>query len=442
MAEPSTDEIVRRCQDLVYKVAYSFYDSPYIILLRVLSLQNVMSEKALSDMLGITPGEVRKYLGMLHVHRLVKRHVNKERIALTSFQQRQVSSGATLAGVELDPSRREMSKLRDVIYWYLDYREFADVVKLRLAVMRKAIDEKVKQETGQRGYICPSCGTTYDPLDLSHLFDATAGAFLCEVCSSELVEDDPALHLAASGANDADGTGADAPTLDRMQRFNRATAPVRDALKALENLRLPSTNIVAWIAVNVKAEQAADAAKDEGRRVDVVIGAGDDEDKKRALAEAQRAQNALPIWYTHSTITNEATSLGHKAAADTGAAGPGRAHAHAGHDDDDGLARHFAELEDGGAGEAGPSALVGAHTAAVRVKAEPAVEAAIVPATAVADDDDDDLDEPDAPAREDGRVMVSVNGTLKPLDEVDEDDEAAMTPDEYEKYYAAAAAAL
>lgn len=41
MAELTKDEISRRCQDLVYKVAYSFYDSPYIILLRILTHHNV-----------------------------------------------------------------------------------------------------------------------------------------------------------------------------------------------------------------------------------------------------------------------------------------------------------------------------------------------------------------------------------------------------------------
>lgn len=36
-------------------------------------------------------------------------------------------------------------RVRDVHYWYLDYREFANVVKYRLAMMRRGIDEKIKQ---------------------------------------------------------------------------------------------------------------------------------------------------------------------------------------------------------------------------------------------------------------------------------------------------------
>lgn len=32
----TNDEITIRCQDLVYQVAYAFYDAPYIILLKLL----------------------------------------------------------------------------------------------------------------------------------------------------------------------------------------------------------------------------------------------------------------------------------------------------------------------------------------------------------------------------------------------------------------------
>lgn len=38
-------------------------------------------------------------------------------------------------------------RVRDVHYWYMDYREFANVVKYRLAMMRKGIDERIKQVT-------------------------------------------------------------------------------------------------------------------------------------------------------------------------------------------------------------------------------------------------------------------------------------------------------
>lgn len=47
MAEPqlSSDEIQKLCSDLVYQVAYSFYDVPYIIILKMLVQYNVYVPK-------------------------------------------------------------------------------------------------------------------------------------------------------------------------------------------------------------------------------------------------------------------------------------------------------------------------------------------------------------------------------------------------------------
>lgn len=41
----SQDEVTRLCQDLVYKVAYAFYDSPYIIMLRFLISEKVYVDR-------------------------------------------------------------------------------------------------------------------------------------------------------------------------------------------------------------------------------------------------------------------------------------------------------------------------------------------------------------------------------------------------------------
>jgi hypothetical protein len=45
----------------------------------------------------------------------------------------------------LDTDGKTPMRIRDVYYWYIDYRDFANVVKYRIAMMRKGIDEKVKQ---------------------------------------------------------------------------------------------------------------------------------------------------------------------------------------------------------------------------------------------------------------------------------------------------------
>lgn len=324
-------------------------------------------------------------------------YVNKEKGTGTAWQPRGGAAGP------------QANKTRDVIYWFLDYREFADVVKYRIAMMRRAIDDKIKNEVGKRGYLCPNCQRQYDPLEIAHTFDPSTNAFLCEVCSTELVEDDPALH--------GDDTGGQ----DRMQRFNVATAPIRDALKSIEGARLPTINIVAWIAQNVTTEAIPDAAaaSADGRKFDVVMGAEDDTAAREKLAEEQRAQNALPVWYTHSTITGDTTALGNKDAADKAkllAAGGRVAGAKEGQDEDDALAAHYANMDDDDEEELEEADMGDGGAAATPTPVQTA-EDTPVPA-----------------------VMVMVAGVAKALAEVTDADEGVMTEEEYEAYFEAISA--
>lgn len=300
-------------------------------------------------------------------------------------------------------------KSRDVIYWYLDYREFSDVVKYRIAMMRKAIDEKLKQEVGKRGYVCSHCGKGYDPLEISNTFDPRTNLFLCELCGGELVEDDPNQHV-------AEGQGAG----DQMQRFNLATAPIRDALKQIEGQRLPTINMVAWIAKNVVTD--VPDGKDEDtesrkRKIDVVFDAEDDGAERARVAREQRQQNALPDWHLKSTVTGDATTLGIKeAAAERSRASDGPvATKEKVADDDDDLAAHYANMEndDDDMEDAEEMELAPDETSA-----EPTPGVSDTPA---GDDD----------------AMVSVGGVLKPLLDVTEADQDDMTPAEYEAYAAA-----
>lgn len=152
----------------------------------------------------------------------------------------------------------------------------------------------MKQDVGYRGYICPHCTRTYDPLDIAHLFDPISNVFACESCATELVEHDPTTDPSLAGSQ------------DRMGRFNLATAPIRDALKAVEGVTLPSLNIIAWIALNVKVVSVDGAVKaEEDKKFKVILGGeGDEREKleKERLAEAQR-------WVSHPCDLSQADGL-------------------------------------------------------------------------------------------------------------------------------------
>jgi hypothetical protein len=108
------------------------------------------------------------------------------------------------------------------------------------------------------------------------LFDPSSGAFTCEDDKTELLDHDPAAHSVGGQ--------------EKMQAFNIATQPIRDSLKRLEGLTLPSLNIMAWIAQNVVTEVVGvDSTDGEKKKVQVVIG-GEEKDmlEKERLQEAQR----------------------------------------------------------------------------------------------------------------------------------------------------------
>ena len=132
-----------------------------------------------------------------------------------------------------------------------------------------------------RGYICPNCSREYDPLVVSNLFDPRTNTFMCEDCKIEIIEHDPATK----------GTGGQ----EKMQAFNIATQPIRDALKRLEGLTLPSRNIMAWIAQNVKSEiVGVESTEGEDKKFQVVLGGEEKEQlEKERLAEAQRCVDTV-----------------------------------------------------------------------------------------------------------------------------------------------------
>lgn len=77
-----------------------------------------------------------------------------------------------------------------------------------------------------------------------------------------------------------------------MQAFNIATQPIRDALKNLEGLTLPSVNIMAWLAQNVVSEVDLDKGEDGGEDVKFKVVLGGEEKDQLELARLQEAQRS------------------------------------------------------------------------------------------------------------------------------------------------------
>ncbi|WWC66463.1 uncharacterized protein I206_100365 [Kwoniella pini CBS 10737] len=456
MAQPlSSNEINKLCANLVYQVAYAFYDTPYIIILKMMVHDNVTTEMELANKIGLTSPEVRKYMGTLHMHRLVRRHVNKEKVPIPEWRLKQLAAQPEKLNQPIKPGQPkpgaidkdgkpliiERERTKDVHYWYLDYREFANVVKYRLAIMRKGIDDKIKQEVGHRGYICPLDGKTYDPLDLSNIFDPFTNTFKCEDCQTELIEHDPSTAL----------DGKTTTSQDAMQRFNIATSPIREALKLVEAQTVPSLNIIVWISQNIKTTVKGNGELDEQnnekeKKFEVVIGKDENEEKeKERLAQQQREQNALPHWYTHSTVTGQATTLG---IADQKRkqilAERNKFNENEKEFQDESLKAHYEILDENEQGEdefeETPTPTIEKEIQIPSIKIENAIDM-------LEDDEDDEegmedissipngINKEDERGRREGNgQMVNVAGIPKNIEDVTDDDYELMSTEEYEAY--------
>ena len=111
-------------------------------------------------------------------------------------------------------------------YFYIDYQSFCNVVKWRMAEMRRIIDKGLRNELDSKGYICTQCRKTFQALEADRLIDFMTGTFNCDVCSAELVDNENAENVIGSQ--------------DRMQRFNRQMRFILEGLRKTEDIVLPA----------------------------------------------------------------------------------------------------------------------------------------------------------------------------------------------------------
>ncbi|KAF4583422.1 TFIIE alpha subunit family protein [Pleurotus pulmonarius] len=287
---------------LVQHVSRSFYEAKYTIILDQLARHPVLKDDDLAGRMGLQAKELNKLMAVLSNDRLVK-----------IYRQNELKEGA----------QRSVGKQ----YYYIDYENFCNVVKWRVAKMFSIIDSTLRNELEHKGYICTQCKHSYSPLDVDKLMDRIRGEFVCEICHGEVVDNENAASVIGSK--------------DRMQRFNNQMRFIRDGLQKSEGMVLPAFDVAAWVKSNTiatdnqknpNAEPGLKIAgsdpnqkKDDG--VGVMISMDKDEHTKKmerdAEAAAKRQQNALPSWHLKSTISGDLTALGVKEHAREQAAGTG-----------------------------------------------------------------------------------------------------------------------
>ncbi|KAJ7707126.1 TFIIE alpha subunit-domain-containing protein [Mycena metata] len=276
---------------LVQHVSRAFYEPKYTIIMDQLARHTVLKDDDLAGRMGLQPKELNKVIATLSNDRLVQ-----------IYRQNELREGAQRATAKQ--------------YYYIDYEHFCNVVKWRIARMRKQIDTKGRNELDNKGYICPQCKTSYTPLDVDKLMDMTLNALICEICHAEVVDNEDAECVMGSK--------------DRMQRFNHQMRFIRAGLQKSEDMMLPAFDVAMWVKSHQPDSEkkdtgeagpglkiaGADGVKREDDGIGVLISSDKDEATRRRerdeQAQAKRQQNTLPEWHRVSTVSGHMTALGNE----------------------------------------------------------------------------------------------------------------------------------
>ncbi|KAG9041938.1 hypothetical protein FS837_011553 [Tulasnella sp. UAMH 9824] len=262
-------------------VGRTFYDTRFVVVLDQLARHEVLRDDELASRVGLSNKDLTKLTTRLITDGLV-----------TVYRQNTSRTGET------------MGRITQKGFYYVDHSRFCNIVKWRIAAMRRMIDDTLRNELAQQGFRCPQCGKTFHSLDVMHL--ARPGGLFCDQCDHELVDN----------ASNEDLKSRE----DRMLRFNAQTKRIIDLLKVTEEMVMPR-HVNPVVVPNVENplplhDGLAIAGSTPGvtQAVETKVVFADDDTPNDAAASGSSNQKFtdLPTWHTHSTITGQITEFGRK----------------------------------------------------------------------------------------------------------------------------------
>ncbi|KAJ2722751.1 hypothetical protein GGI07_003079 [Coemansia sp. Benny D115] len=279
-------EIVRQ---LVAVVARTFYKDEFVIALDYLNRHEIARHDVLTKYMHVTPKVMFWVYSELHKHKLVRKIMRKD------------DPGENSRYVRRGPQT----------YFYLDYRQFVDVVKWRMWTLQEQIKEKMQKEQQNLGYECPGCGKLFKTMDVLSLVDMTTGLFKCDYCGDELL-DNTESEIAQKSQRE-------------LSRFMDQFHTIIGLLKKTDSITLPPPTPLSEVPVpNIGGDQNDEtdgrSKSGAGKELNVsrdtglssgntVIEFGPDLTPKEAarLREGELAkkmrQNQLPAWHIWSTVS-------------------------------------------------------------------------------------------------------------------------------------------
>ncbi|KAJ2361586.1 hypothetical protein IW150_007206, partial [Coemansia sp. RSA 2607] len=285
-------EALEIVQQLVAVVARTFYVDDYVVALDYLNRHEIARYDVLSKHLHKQIPDTFKIYKDLHKQKLVQLHQRRDVVVDTAYTSR-------------NPRRGLLS------YFYIDYRQFVDVVKYRMWALQEQVKAKMQKEQDNLGYDCQGCSKHFTTMDVLPLVDMMTGLFKCDYCGDALI-DNTESEIAQKSQKE-------------LSRFMERYRTIIELLQKTEAIVLPPPTPLSEVPVPDTSGDAGDngAGKNRngaGRELNVsrdtgltsgntVIEFGPDLSPKEAarlrekeLAEKMR-QNQLPAWHIWSTVS-------------------------------------------------------------------------------------------------------------------------------------------
>ncbi|XP_016959082.1 general transcription factor IIE subunit 1 isoform X1 [Drosophila biarmipes] len=194
-------------------------------------------------------------------------------------------------------------KAQKVNYYFINYKTFVNVVKYKLDLMRKRMETEERDATSRASFKCSMCSKTFTDLEADQLFDMATLEFRCTFCGSSVEEDSAAMPKKDSRL--------------LLAHFNEQLQPLYDLLREVEGIKL-APEVLEPEPVDIDTIRglnkpnavrpdglawSGEATRNQGfaveeTRVDVTIGGDDTSDN---VVE----RKSRPIWMTESTVITD-----------------------------------------------------------------------------------------------------------------------------------------
>lgn len=142
-------EVPRPLKHLVQKVMRGFYPCEHVIVVDLLIRRVVLKEDEMIELLRFEKKQLRTTLALLKNDKLIKFKLRME------------------TGLDGKAFRQN--------YYYINYKDFVNVVKYKLDHVRKKFELIDRDNTSRASFICSYCRKSFTDLEVDMLLDIATG---------------------------------------------------------------------------------------------------------------------------------------------------------------------------------------------------------------------------------------------------------------------------